>query len=224
MFRKKTESVVQQKRTANGDDTTVSVVTAAFTLKMALSFIIVLIVIIAAFAPATIYALMRTPPARYFAHSADGYMVELKALDEAAGSEAFLSQWVTDALTDTLTFDHLNARKHLTKASRMYFTKGGAEQLKKAIDQAKILQTVEEKTLILKTSVTETPLVTSETPTIDGSLRYEVNTAVTLTYYAGNEGTPQPLPAHITLVRTSLDEHPGGLAIENIQISSHLSK
>ena len=223
MFKKK--SVPELKlpsRPANADDAGMALTRAGFTLKLALNFIIALLVIIALIAPATIYSLLRTQPSRYFSRSADGHIVELKALDEDAGSEAYLSQWVTDALTDTFTFDHLNARKHLTKASRLYFTKGGAEQLKKAIDQAKILQTVEEKTLMLKTVTTQAPLVTSEAVTVDGSLRYEVDTTVLLTYYAGKEGTPQSIPGHVTLVRTSFDEHPGGLAIENIQISSHL--
>lgn len=209
-------------RAASGDDVAVSVTVAGFTLKLALNFIVVLLVIIGLIAPATIYALLRDPPGRYFARSADGHIVELKTLDEDAGTQAYLSQWVSDALTDTLTFDFQNARKHLTKASRLYFTGGGAEKLKIAIDQAKILQTVESKTLLLKTVTTQSPLVTSESVTVDGRHQYEVDTAVLLTYYAGREPTTQALPARVTLVRTSFDEHPGGLAIESIQISSHL--
>lgn len=209
-------------QTANADSASMSLTTSKFTLGLALKFINVLLVIIAVTAPATLYCLLRTPPSRYFGHTAEGHVVELKPWNEDAGSEADMSQWVTDALTETLTFDFLNAKKHLTKNMRLYFTKTGAEQLKNAIVRAKILETVEGKTLILKTVITESPLVMEAPVTVSGEQQYIVKTAVLLTYYAGQEATPQAMPAQVTLVRTPFEQHPGGLAIESIQISSHL--
>ena len=90
------------------------------------------------------------PENRYFATTEDGRLIPMVPLNQPNLSTPALLSWVAQAASETMSFSFSNYRRSLQESSR-HFTRAGWESFSAALQQARIIESVEANTQELTT-------------------------------------------------------------------------
>ena len=170
-----------------------------------LSFLILIIAII--------YIINHPPQPKYFATYADGKLVPLIPLNMPNVSQAALLEWVNTAVISVNTYDFVNYRDQLQKASE-YFTPEGWEAYLESLKASRNLNAVVEKKLVVSAFAKKAPSVV-RSGSLDGVFTWTIQIPITVVYQSASQMSTQDLIVSLTVKRISTLTNPNGIGITN---------
>jgi len=148
----------------------------------------------------------------YFATTSDGRIISIVPLSEPYRSRADVIAWAAGAAQDTMRFNYNDYRQSLQK-SASNFTPSGWESFMKAMKEARILEAVDARKLLISMQIEAAPEVKSAFVR-DGVFTWYLQFPVTIKF----EGNDPPAPMHANLilqiVRVSTLQNAAGIGIE----------
>lgn len=151
------------------------------------------------------------PENRYFATTEDGRLIPMVPLSQPNLSTPALLSWVAQAASETMSFSFSNYRRNLQESSR-YFTREGWESFSKALQQAKIIESIEENTQELTAVPRGAPILKYEGLS-GGQYQWQVQIPMVLTYVSGSKSRSDSWIITIVVVRVPRLESPNGVGI-----------
>jgi len=165
-----------------------------------------------------IYYLVTNPPQpEYFATTSSGKLIKLQPLSQPNLSRSALVQWVTEAIVESNSYDYANYRKQLQRASK-YFTAKGYNSFTEALRSSGTLDLVKERKLLVRATVTESPVITGEA-TFNGRYAWKIEVPVSLSAENNSERRAEAYFATVVVIRASTLEFQEGVAINQIILS-----
>jgi len=163
---------------------------------------------------ASIVAMLLSMETRYvyFATTSDGRVINIVPLSEPYRSRADVIAWAAGAAKDVMTFGYNDYRQRLQQAAGN-FTPTGWESFTKALKEARIIEAVEARKLVVNLEILAAPEIKSAFVR-DGVYTWYLQFPITIKF-DGNE-PPAPINASLILqiVRVSTLQSPEGISIE----------
>lgn len=162
---------------------------------------------------AIIYIAVNPPKPRYFATYANGSLAPMIPLDQPNMSVSALSQWVTTAVIAVNTYDFVNYRDQLQKASE-YFTADGWQAYLQALQGSRNLDAVLQKKLTVTAVATGAPVIIRQW--LDsGVATWQIQLPVLITYQSASNYVAQNNIIILKVRRISTLQNPNGIGIED---------
>jgi intracellular multiplication protein IcmL len=158
-----------------------------------------------------IYQMVNRPHPQYFATTADGKLIQLSPLNDPMVSQEFLLQWANQAAVAAYTYDFVNYRQQLQKASE-YFTPEGWKNFQDILKQSKNLNTVIDQKLTVNAVATGAPVITQR-GILNGRFAWKVQIPLLVTYQNPNRVINQSVLVNMIITRVSVLDFPRGIAI-----------
>ncbi len=152
------------------------------------------------------------PEDRYFATTEDGRLVPLVPLNQPNLSTPALTSWVAQASTEVMTFGFNDYRRRLQESSRN-FTRRGWESFTKALQQTRIVETVDANQQVITAVPRGAPIIQSE-GVVNGRYQWVVQLPLLLTFEAGASSQTHTYIVSVVVVRVSRLESANGVGIE----------
>lgn len=148
----------------------------------------------------------------YFATTADGRIINIVPLNEPFRSNAEVLSWTSGTVQKVLRFGYHDFRQHLQSVSGN-FTPSGWESFTKALKDARILEAVDARKLVVTLDVTAAPEIKNAFVK-DGVYTWYMQLPISIKF-SGNEA-PGAINAVLLLqvVRVSTLQNPDGIGIE----------
>jgi len=175
-------------------------------LNLAILSLIILII-------SVVYVMNHPPQPKYFATYADGKLVPLIPLRMPNISQAYLMQWVNTAVVAVNTYDFVNYRDQLQKASD-YFTQEGWAAYLESLKASRNLNAVVEKKLVVSAFAKRSPVIV-RSGILDGIFTWTIQIPITVVYQSANASSQQDLVVALTIKRISTLTNPNGIGITN---------
>ena len=153
------------------------------------------------------------PENRYFATTEDGRLVPMVAMNQANLSTPALMSWVAQGVTEVMTFGFNDYERRLQEASRN-FTRKGWESFTKALENSRILETLESNQQVVTTIPTGAPILQSEGLDATGRYYWQVQMPISVTYQSGSKSRSDRLIVNLIIVRVPRLESQYGIGIE----------
>ncbi len=151
------------------------------------------------------------PENRYFATTEDGRLIPMVPLTQPNLSTPALLSWVAQATSETMSFSFSNYRRNLQEASR-HFTRAGWESFSAALQQARIIESVEANTQEVTAVPRGAPVLQSE-GVAGGQYQWVVQIPMLLTYVSGSKSRSDNWLITLVIVRVPRLESPNGVGI-----------
>ncbi|MCB1551217.1 MAG: type IVB secretion system apparatus protein IcmL/DotI [Alphaproteobacteria bacterium] len=152
------------------------------------------------------------PENRYFATTEDGDMIEMTPLYVPNLSVKALTSWSAQAATEVMTFGFNDYRRRLQEASRN-FTPTGWQSFIKALNESRIIETVEANQQLILSAPAGVPVLVSE-GLVKGRYEWQVQVPLVITYQAQSKVSSERLLITLTLVAVHDVESSSGVGIE----------
>lgn len=148
----------------------------------------------------------------YFATTTDGRIIDIIPLNEPYKSRAEVITWVTRAAKNVMTFGYNDYRQRLQDAANA-FTPTGWESFTKAMKEARILEAVEARKLVVTMDILAAPEIKREFVR-DGIFTWYLQFPISIRF-EGND-PPAPISANliVQIVRVSTLQNSDGISIE----------
>lgn len=180
--------------------------------RLALRVALIQAAIIFALIGAMYYVIhVHQPENRYFATTEDGRLIPMVPLNQPNLSTPALLSWSAQAVSETMSFSFSNYRRNLQESSR-HFTRAGWESFSTALQDARILESVEQLTQEVSAVPSGAPILTSE-GVAGGQYQWVVQVPVLLTYTSGGKKRNQSWLVTLVIVRVPRLESPNGVGI-----------
>jgi len=162
-----------------------------------------------------VWTLLHPPQPEYFATTADGRLIPLIPISEPYVPQEVLLGWVSQAVAQAYTFDHVHQQEQLSRM-RELFTAPGFNSHRKALEDSGLWTAVNERRLVTQVVATAPPIVTHQ-----GALarRYvwRLEVPIKISYQgASSLSAPQENLAEVLVVRVLTSELPRGYAIHQL--------
>ncbi|PZQ49130.1 MAG: type IV secretion protein IcmL [Micavibrio aeruginosavorus] len=151
------------------------------------------------------------PENRYFATTEDGRLIPMVPLTQPNLSTPALLSWVAQAASETMSFSFSNYRRNLQEASRN-FTRSGWESFSAALQQARIIESIEANTQELSAVPRGAPILKSE-GIVAGQYQWVVQIPMILSFVSGSKSRAENWLVTIVIVRVPRLESPNGVGI-----------
>lgn len=151
------------------------------------------------------------PENRYFATTEDGRLIPMVPLNQPNLSTPALLSWVAQAASETMSFSFSNYRRSLQESSR-HFTRAGWESFSKALQQSRIIESVEVNAQEVTAVPRGAPILKSE-GIVAGQYQWVVQIPVILSYVSGSKTRSDNWIITIVVVRVPRLESPNGVGI-----------
>lgn len=162
---------------------------------------------------AIIYIVTNPPMPKYFATYSNGSLAPMIPLNQPNVSEASLLQWVTSAVISVNTFDFVNYRDQLQKASD-YFTSDGWQDYLQALQSSRNLDAVIQKKLTVTAVATGAPVIVKGWLE-NGVIVWQIQLPVLITYQSASNYVAQNNIIILKVKRISTLLNANGLGIED---------
>lgn len=179
--------------------------------RRALAALLLMILINLLLAAGIVYQIMNRPQPQYFATTADGKLIQLSPLNDPMVSQEFLLQWANQAAVAAYTYDFVNYRQQLQKASE-YFTPEGWKNFEDILRKSKNLDTVIDQKLTVNAVATGAPVITQR-GILNDRYAWKVQIPLLITYQNPNRVINQSVLVNMIITRVSVLEFPRGIAI-----------
>ena len=151
------------------------------------------------------------PENRYFATTEDGRLIPMVSLTQPNLSSPALMSWVAQSATEVMTFGFNDYRRRLQESSRN-FTSKGWESFTKALQAARIIESIEENSQVVTAAPRGAPLLLSE-GIVGGRYQWIVEIPMILTYQSGSKKRSARWKVTLVVVRVPRLESPNGVGI-----------
>lgn len=151
------------------------------------------------------------PENRYFATTEDGRLIPMVQLNQPNLSNPALMSWVAQASTEIMTFGFNDFRRRLQESSR-FFTRSGWESFSTALQEARILESIEENTQVVSAAPSGAPILRSE-GVVNGQYQWVVEIPMVLSYQSGSKKRADYWIVTLVVVRVPRLESPNGVGI-----------
>ncbi len=151
------------------------------------------------------------PENRYFATTEDGRLIPMVSLMQPNLSTPALMSWVAQAATETMTFGFNDYRRRLQESSRN-FTSKGWESFTKALQGARIIETLEKNTQVITAAPRGAPVLQSE-GLVGGRYQWMVQIPMSLTFQSGPKTSNVSWMVTLVVVRVPRLESPNGIGV-----------
>ena len=162
---------------------------------------------------AIIYIAVNPPKPRYFATYSNGSLAPMIPLDQPNMSVSSLLQWVTSSVVSVNTFDFVNYRDQLQKASE-FFTAEGWQAYLTALQSSRNLDAVIQKKLTVTAVATGAPVIVRQWLE-NGVMTWQIQLPVLITYQSASNYVPQNNIIILKVQRISTLLSPNGIGIED---------
>ncbi len=154
------------------------------------------------------------PIYQYFALKPDKEIMGLIALNRPNMTKQAVLSWVTNSVTEIMTFGFGNYQTHLAE-QRIRFTPKGWDSFVSAFDKMGIGPAFRQRQLVLTTVPSNTGIITSQGENKDHVYEWHVDMPVIMTYTT-NDNVNQHERNTISLVITRVpgDQSPQGIAVQ----------
>jgi len=151
------------------------------------------------------------PENRYFATTEDGRLIPMVPLNQPNLSTPALLSWSAQAVSETMSFSFSNYRRNLQESSR-FFTRAGWESFSTALQQARIIESIETLTQEVTAVPAGAPILKSEGIS-GGQYQWVVQIPILLTYASGSKTRSERWVVTLVVVRVPRLESPNGVGI-----------
>lgn len=151
------------------------------------------------------------PENRYFATTEDGRLIPMVSLLQPNLSSPALMSWVAQAATETMTFGFNDYRRRLQESSRN-FTPQGWESFTKALQGARVIESIEANTQVITAVPRGAPVLDSE-GVFGGRYQWTVQIPMLLKYQSGSQQRDARWMVTLVVVRVPRLESPNGVGI-----------
>lgn len=151
------------------------------------------------------------PENRYFATTEDGRLIPMVPLSQPNLSNPALLSWVAQATSETMSFSFSNYRRNLQESSR-HFTREGWESFSKALQEARIIESIEANTQEITAVPRGAPIIKWSGLSGD-QYQWQVQIPMILTYVSGSKTRSDNWIITIVVVRVPRLESPNGVGI-----------
>lgn len=180
--------------------------------RLALRVAVIQCVIIFALIGAMYFVIhVHQPENRYFATTEDGRLIPMVPLNQPNLSTPALLSWVAQSTSETMSFSFSNYRRNLQESSR-HFTRAGWESFSTALQQARIIESIETNLQEVTAVPRGAPVLKSE-GVAGGQYRWVVQIPLLLTYVSGSKSRTENWIVTLVVVRVPRLESPNGVGI-----------
>ncbi len=151
------------------------------------------------------------PENRYFATTEDGRLIPMVPLNQPNLSTPALLSWAAQATSETMSFSFSNYRRNLQESSR-HFTRAGWQSFSTALQQARIIESVESLTQEVSAIPAGAPVLQSE-GIVSGQYQWVVQVPILLTFTSGSKKRNESWVVTLVIVRVPRLESPNGVGI-----------
>lgn len=151
------------------------------------------------------------PENRYFATTEDGRLIPMVSLNQPNLSNPALMSWTAQAATEVMTFGFNDYRRRLQESSR-FFTRRGWESFTAALQQARILESIEANSQVVTAAPRGAPVLQQE-GVVSGQYQWIVQIPMILSYQSGSKTRADSWIVTLVLVRVPRLESPNGVGI-----------
>lgn len=173
--------------------------------------LLVMLIINVALVGTVFYQIANRPEPRYFATTTDGRIMPIYPLSEPMWAPAELLQWAHRAAIAAHSYNFVNYRDAFQQLQNQ-FTPEGWNYFESALKDARTLDMVLTKKLIVSAVATGTPVILDQ-GVIAGRYAWKVQIPLLITYQSGSEQTQQPVTALMIISRVPTVDVPKGIAI-----------
>lgn len=152
------------------------------------------------------------PEDKYFATTEEGRLIPIVSLDQPNLSAPALTSWVAQASTEVMTFGFNDYRRRLQESSRS-FTRRGWESFTKALQDAKIVETITANQQVISAAPHGAPIIVQE-GVFNGRYQWIVQFPLGLTFQSGSKRHNNSYLIRAVIVRVPRLESPNGVGIE----------
>lgn len=165
------------------------------------------------------YAVVVKPSTAYFASTPDGILIRLQPLSQPIKSDQFVAQWAAKSAQEIFTFDWVNYRAQLNRASHN-FTRKGYNTLIRSMNKNKYFELVSNRKMIVS-AVTTRPPVIVDSGIVGGIYRWKISMQLLVKYQGINKGDNITVPLSVNMVvqRVSQEVNIRGIGINEFQAS-----
>lgn len=151
------------------------------------------------------------PENRYFATTEDGRLIPMVSLIQPNLSSPALMSWVAQSATEVMTFGFNDYRRRLQEASRN-FTPKGWESFTKALQTARIIESIQKNSQVITAAPRGAPILESE-GVVGGRYQWVVQIPLILSYQSGGKTRTAHWMVTLVVVRVPRLESPNGVGI-----------
>lgn len=180
--------------------------------RLALRIAVVQSFIIVGLIAAMFYVVkVHQPENRYFATTEDGRLIPMVSLLQPNLSSPALMSWVAQAATETMTFGFNDYRRRLQESSRN-FTPQGWESFTKALQGARVIESIEANAQVITAVPRGAPVLDSE-GVFGGRYQWTIQIPMLLKYQSGSQMRDSRWMVTLVVVRVPRLESPNGVGI-----------
>jgi len=155
----------------------------------------------------------------YFTTDANGRAIEVKPLTEPSMTRDQVSQYVVDALSESMSMDYVNYKDSQDRASKRY-TQEAFNVLVKSFEDQGIYETMTKRKLVLRAVATAAPRVVAEgEPNPGQPYAWVVQLPMAWTFASAQRDTTVSYVIQAVVTRQPTLDRPNGIAITSITIS-----
>lgn len=171
------------------------------------------------FAAGYVWQVAHPPQPEYFATTADGKIIPLVPVSEPYIPQEALLAWVSGAVAQAYTLDHVHARDQLSRM-RDLFTLKGFESHRRALEDAGLWEAVEKRRLITQVDVSTGVVINQGI--LGGRYVWKLEVPMKISYQgASGISLPQNNIAEVLVVRVPTGELARGYAIHQLVTRPH---
>lgn len=171
------------------------------------------IIVIIALVGIVIFLLASKPTPKYFATTDSGRIIPLIPLNQPNLSESNVLQWASQALISIYSFNYLNYQSSFQE-SRKYFTTSGWQSFMDALSEAKTIQTVKDRRLLVS-AIQNGAATVANYYVIGGRYTWVVRVPLSISYQGTNSYSDDVI-ATLKIQRVSTLDSQYGIGITEI--------
>jgi len=154
------------------------------------------------------------PQPKYFATTDDGRILPLVPINQPYKTRAEVLQWATEAVVAANTYDFVNYRKQLQRASD-YFTSTGWQSFMQALQFSNNLETIKVGKVMASARPVGAPQIAEE-GLLGGAYYWKVTLPIEETYQGFSIQQKNHYLVTLTVIRVPTLSHPSGLGIQQM--------
>lgn len=158
-----------------------------------------------------------SPPPTYFEANEQGSIIPDAPLDQSNMEINALLNWVTEGMMLGNTFNFMNYNYVMSQAAP-YFTKEGFDSYKNALNNAKIIDRILQKKLVLKTVPTDAPQVLLE-KSFAGRYMWKIKVPLKFHYQSVTTDLLEMMDATLIVMRVQTTQSPNGVLILKYELT-----
>lgn len=148
----------------------------------------------------------------YFATTADGRIINIVPMNDPYRTKAEVIAWTAGVSQKIMRFDYHNYRQHLQQVST-HFTPTGWESFTKAMREARILEAVDARKLLVSLEIQAAPEIKNAFVK-DGVYTWYLQMPIQIKFEGQNAPAPINAMLIMQVVRVSTLQNPDGISIE----------